>query len=170
MKQDVFVKHWCPWGQHIDPAQRAFDVTEVWITLGLTYSPSFITISACLSKHKYCTLSKLKILHYIYKRDEITNRRTIQLLDVFDEPYIVLSAYRVDQNKVAWKLKASPGCGCYKQEHFWKCKCKSKFRVKQSILLANKRPKLAHTHVLKTWLFSLGEIFTKMLARYFTWG
>ena len=59
------------------PSQGAYDVSEMWTTLRLTYSPSVVTVS----------LPKKKILHFVctWKWDRIMDKQkdrwTIQLLD-----------------------------------------------------------------------------------------
>ena len=48
------------------PTPGACDVNEVWGTLRWTYSPSLVTVSS----------PNLEILHFVWKRDGITDRQT----------------------------------------------------------------------------------------------
>ena len=69
---------------HFDPAPPpvACDVGQVWATLRWTYSPSLVTVWP----------PKLYILHFVYKRDGITDRQTNgQTIQTLDAPPADLS-------------------------------------------------------------------------------
>ena len=69
---------------HFDPAPPtgACDVSEVWETHRWTYSPSLVTVSS----------SKLEILHFVWKRDGITDRQ-------MDDP--ITTVFQLGQNRRA---------------------------------------------------------------------
>ena len=80
---------------HFVPAPGAFDVSEVWATLRWTYSPSLVTVSP----------PKLKLLHFLCKRDRIKDTQTAGQTD---DPITrcLQRTFQVEGIKIQnWKVK-----------------------------------------------------------------